>query len=476
MDVSGDRGAGAKRPGSGDRRAGAKRPGNGDGLPKLNRRQALSAVALIAAPNLLAGCLNRNGTSSAPPATPTLTYTPADGATGVEPTVPIGIQVSDGWFQRIGLTNAAGKAVAGTLNRQRTAFAVAEPLGYDAAYTWSGSVVGHDGQATPVSATFSTVTPSRVVSGWFQLTDGQTVGVAAPIILQFDAPITDKATVERALTVTTDPPTEGSWAWLPDEVAGARAHWRSKEYFAPGTKVHVGAKIYGVAFGDGNYGADDLTLDFDIGRRQVVRAAAGSHRIQVVTDAGVIMDFACSYGEADQPRNVTRSGVHVVTEKYADFYMSNPAAGYTNIHERWAVRISNNGEFIHANPASSGAQGNTNDSNGCINLSDGDAQQYFYSAVYGDPVEVTGTSIQLSYADGDIWDWTIDWPEWTSMSALSTTKASQFPVSAPATPTDAPTLSGIPTTSSPPSPASPSGTTTSTTTTTPSTRAVSPGG
>jgi hypothetical protein len=113
------------------------------------------------------------------------------------------------------------------------------------------------------------------------------------------------------------------------------------------------------------------------------------------------------------------------------------------------VRISNNGEFIHANPASSGAQGNTNVTNGCINLSDGDAQQYFSSAIYGDPVEVSGTSIQLSYADGDIWDWTIDWSEWTSMSALSGTKASQLPVSAPATPTDAPTLSGTPTTSSP---------------------------
>ena len=416
-------------------------------LPKLSRRQALSAAALLAAPPLLAACGKGPGTSSSPPK-PALTFTPADGASGIVPTVPISIDVKDGWFQRISLTNPAGKAVAGVLNRERTTYAVTEPLGYNAAYTWTGSVVGRDGQATPVSATFTTVKPNRVVNGWFQLTDGQTVGVAAPIILQFDAPIADKGGVERALTVTTDPPTEGGWAWLPDEVAGARAHWRSRQYFAPGTKVHVGAKIYGVAFGDGDYGADDLTLDFAIGRRQVVRASAPSHRIQVVTDAGVVMDFPCSYGEADQPRNVTRSGIHVVTEKYADFYMSNPAAGYNHIHERWAVRISNNGEFIHANPSSSGAQGNTNVTNGCINLSDGDAQQYFGSAIYGDPVEVSGTNIALSYADGDIWDWTVDWPEWTSMSALST-DTSKVPRSAPATPTDAPTLSGTPTTPAP---------------------------
>lgn len=421
-----------------------------DPQPKLSRRQALGAAALIAAPSLLAGCLNRSGTTAEQSRKPALTFAPADGATGIVPTVPIGVRVADGWFQRISLTNPAGKTVAGSLNRDRTAFTVTEPLGYDAVYTWSGSVVGHDGEAVGVKGSFGTVTPTRVVNGWFQLNDGQTVGVAAPIILQFDAAITDKAAVENALKVTTEPPTEGSWAWLPDEVAGARAHWRSREYFAPGTTVHVDAKLYGVAFGDGAYGAGDMTLDFDIGRRQVVKAAASSHRVQVVTDAGVIMDFPCSYGEADQPRNVTRSGVHVVTEKYSDFYMSNPAAGYTNIHERWAVRISNNGEFIHANPASSGAQGNTNVTNGCINLSDGDAQQYYWSAMYGDPVEVTGTSIQLSYADGDIWDWTVDWSEWKSMSALSDQQPrSKLPVSAPATPTGAPTLSGTPTASPP---------------------------
>jgi hypothetical protein len=77
--------------------------------------------------------------------------------------------------------------------------------------------------------------------------------------------------------------------------------------------------------------------------------------------------------------------------------------------------------------------------NGCINLNLENAQQYFGSAVYGDPVEVTGTSIDLSYADGDIWDWAVPWEEWTSMSALSPqAPPSQIPSSAPATPTGAP--------------------------------------
>ena len=71
------------------------------------------------------------------------------------------------------------------------------------------------------------------------------------------------------------------------------------------------------------------------------------------------------------------------------------------------MRISNNGEFIHANPASSGAQGNTNVTNGCINLSTGDAPAVLQQRDLRRPVEVTGTSIELSYADGDIWDWAV---------------------------------------------------------------------
>lgn len=430
----------------------------------LTRRRALATLAVgVLAPNTLAACFGKSGKQpgTAPPPPLSLTFQPATdtpAAREVLPTAPVSVAIRGGWFQRVALTGSTGRVVAGVFNRDRTLYTVIEPLGYDTVYTWSGSAVGHDGKAVPVAGELTTVTPSVTVDGGFQLADGQTVGVAAPIILQFDAPISDKAAVERALTVTTDPPVEGSWAWLPDETQGSRVHWRTREYYPAGTRVGVVARLYGLAFGDGAYGAQDMSLDFAIGRRQVVRAEVSSHRIEVVRDEGVIMDFPCSYGQADKARNITRNGVHVVSEKYADFYMSNPAAGYNDIHERWAVRISNNGEFIHANPASSGAQGNTNVTNGCINLSTGDAEQYFNSAIYGDPVEVTGSSIQLSYADGDIWDWAVDWDTWVSMSALPPpggaaprSPSTKIPSTAPVTPTDAPTLSGTPTTTTSPS-------------------------
>lgn len=389
----------------------------------MNRRRALAALALgLAAPSALAACVggsNQEADDQTPPPKPTVTLLPEANAVDYAPTALVSAHVRDGSFQRIALTNADGRPVAGILNQDRTSFRTVEPLGYGVTYTWGGSAVGGDGVAMSLSGSFTTVAPDVEVNGQFQLADGQTVGVAAPIIMQFDASISDKASVERALTVTTNPPTEGSWAWLPDEVGGSRVHWRSREYFAPGTTVRVDARLYGVPFGDGAFGATDSTLDFAIGRRQVVKAEASSYRIEVVTDEGVILNLPCSYGEGDLPRNVTRSGIHVVTEKYEDFYMSNPAAGYANLRERFAVRISNNGEFIHANPASTYAQGKRNVTHGCINLSTADARAYFESALYGDPVEVTGSSVPLAAEDGDFYDWTIPYEQWKTMSALA---------------------------------------------------------
>src|SRR5262249_61622292 len=101
--------------------------------------------------------------------------------------------VKDGWFQRVALTNPDGKAVAGALNRDRTSFTTTEPLGYGVSYTWRGSVVGHDGKAAALEGNFTTINPTTQGNGHVQLADGQVVGVAAPVIIQFDAAIDDAA-------------------------------------------------------------------------------------------------------------------------------------------------------------------------------------------------------------------------------------------------------------------------------------------
>ena len=382
----------------------------------------LAAIAAVAA--LIAGCTIGDGGTSPGGAGPSaeaspvavVTQNPAAGAVDVSPVAPISVTVTDGTLREIALTNPDGKLVQGELALEQASYTITEPLGYGSTYTWTGTAVGTDGKTVPVDGSFTTVTPDSRSSVSTNIGDGQEVGIAAPIILKFDSAIEDKAAVEQALTVTTNPATPGAWAWLPDD-GGSRVHWRPTNYWAPGTTVSVVAKLYGVDYGGGVYGADDVTLDFSIGRSQVVIADATSHRMLVVRDGQTILDIPVSYGEGNEDRNVTRSGIHVVTEKHEDFLMSNPPY-YENVRERWAVRISNNGEFIHANPLTTGVQGASNVTNGCINLSDADAQEYFQTAMYGDPVEVSGTRIDLSAADGDLYDWAIDWPTWESMSAL----------------------------------------------------------
>ncbi|MGF7119915.1 Ig-like domain-containing protein [Rhodococcus sp. TAF43] len=385
------------------------------------RTRLLAVVAVLLGVTLLAGCTIATGgaTDSKAEAAPVaeVVQTPAAGAKGVNPVEPVSIRVDGGTLQGVALTNATGKVVQGALSPDGQSFTVTEPLGYGSTYTWTGTAVGSDGKSVPVAGSFTTVDPVTTTSVRTNIADGQVVGIGAPIILQFDGPIADKAAVEKALKVTTNPPTPGAWAWLPDD-RGARAHWRPANYWVPGTTVNVDANLYGVDFGGGAYGAGDVSLNFSIGRSQIVKANAPSHRMQVVRDGVTIMDIPVSYGEGNEDRNVTRSGVHVVTEKHEDFLMSNPPY-YENVRERWAVRISNNGEFIHANPATVGVQGASNVTNGCINLSLSDAEEYFGTAMYGDPVEVTGTRIDLSAADGDVYDWAIDWPTWLSMSALA---------------------------------------------------------
>ena len=130
----------------------------------------------------------------------------------------------------------------------------------------------------------------------------------------------------------------------------------------------------------------------------------------MLVDGAVAKNYPVSYGRnTDDPELETRSGTHVVQEKFDSFTMCNPKYGYCGFIANWAVRISNNGEFIHENAAVIDSLGNANVSHGCVNMSPADAKDFYDNALYGDPVEVTGTSTQLSPADGDIFDWTYDY-------------------------------------------------------------------
>ncbi len=355
--------------------------------------------------------------AEAPRPAAALAYEPGAGAPAVNPTSPVSVRVTDGTLADVALRDAAGEAVEGALSDDRTRWTASDRLAYGQRYTWSGTATGADGRTVGLDAAFGTVDPGRELRGVLNIGDGRTVGVAAPIEIQFDGHVDDRGAVERALSVQTSTPVEGAWGWLPDENGGSRVHYRTREYWPANTEVTVTAKLFGVDYGGGAFGRADVSSTFTIGRSQIVEADAGSHRMVVVRDGKRVADYPASYGLASDPDRNTRSGIHVVTEKFTDKRMVSERYGY-DLMEKWAVRMSNNGEFIHANPDTTGVQGSSNVTHGCINLSPANAKAYYDTALYGDPVEVTGTPIRLSARDGDIWDWTLSWDQWKELSAL----------------------------------------------------------
>ncbi len=356
------------------------------------------------------------GSQAAPAPGPAVTLSPGGGASDVAPGQPATVAVEHGRLTSVSL-QADGRPVAGTTSPDGRSWRAASPLQYDTAYTWSGQAAGDDGATVPLAGSFHTVAPAETTQAQINIGDGETVGIAAPVIVQFDHHVADKAAAERAMTVRTSIPTTGAWAWLDDDNGGSRAHWRPQGYWTPGTQVAVTVHQFGVDDGDGVWGAQDVSSHFTIGRAQIVKADVNSHQMVVVRDGKVVMDFPASYGLGSDPNRNTTNGIHVVMSKAQTVLMSNPKYGYNNVPEHWAVRIENNGEFIHANPETDGVQGSENVTHGCVNLSTENAQQYFATAIFGDPVEVTNSPIPLTMADGDIADWTVPWNQWVAMSA-----------------------------------------------------------
>jgi lipoprotein-anchoring transpeptidase ErfK/SrfK len=181
--------------------------------------------------------------------------------------------------------------------------------------------------------------------------------------------------------------------------------------------VDVRANLMGLDLGGGVFGAATITNRLVIARTQITRADMNTRRLTVVRDGQTIMDVPASFGTDDDPDLLTRGGTHVVMAKEPVKYMSNPRYNYFDIYVRWAVRIDNNGEFTHHNPATANAVGQQNVTHGCINMSDDNARAFYDASYLGDPVEVIGSPVPLSAQDGDIYDWTIPWEQWKAMSA-----------------------------------------------------------
>src|SRR5699024_604310 len=259
----------------------------------------------------------------------------------------------------------------------------------DSSYEVSATATTPDGDEVDLSAEVTVGdTDASPMSVRTTLADDQTVGVGAPIILNFGSTVSEefRDDVERRLSVEVtgvagadgrEREVEGCGGAL-DDGAQSRLQCRPKDFWPAYSKVSVDVPLKNVPMGENTVGQNDLTLDFEIGRKQVVEASAKTHRMVVTRDGKEVMDFPASLGA---PKSPSYNGTHVVMSKAADYTMTSEQWDYeTDV--KWAVRIHNNGEFIHAAPWSAGVQGAQNVSHGCVNLTTERAKEYYDSALF----------------------------------------------------------------------------------------------
>ena len=385
--------------------------------------------------NVAAGAVPRP--SPPPPPSPTepatLVVTPAAGSTDVSPTDAVRVSAVKGTLDSVSMVNDDGRDIPGVLAADGTSWVPAIPLGYGRTYTVTLAGRGPGGLPTRQTSSFSTLTPASQTQvylntvGYAPIQDGGTYGVGMIVVAHFDEPITDKAAAESHLRVTTEPRALGSWYWTDDQTA----HWRPQKYYAPGTKVGVTADLYGTKLGDGLYGEQDQQVGFTVGDSHVSVADDVTKQVTVYDNGQAVRTMPTSMGMGGTKTFGDRTlsfwtppGVYSVIGKANPVIMDSSTFGLpvdSSLGYRetipWATQISGDGIYLHQLNATIWAQGNTDTSHGCLNLSGDNARWFYDFSVPGDVVEVRNTGGPPLRMDQN-GDWTMPWTDWMKGSAL----------------------------------------------------------
>jgi lipoprotein-anchoring transpeptidase ErfK/SrfK len=376
-------------------------------------------------------------TSSAPAATSTtasaplqLSFSAAEGATDVNPATPVEVAVSGGALSSVSMTNDTGTAVAGSLGSGRTTWASAEDLGYGKRYEIRATATDSQGRATTQTRSFTTLTPGNQTMPYIQtaaggaVSPGVTFGVGQVIRIHFDESIPDRKAAQAALTVTTVPAQVGGFSWLSD----TDVYWRTQHYLLPGSKVTVTAKVYGKDLGSGLYGQADTSTWFKVGDSHISIADDNTKLVQVYTNGKLVRTMPTSMGRHTSIQGDTglidlrtNSGPHVVVDgetninmNSASFGLSKGANSYKTIVPV-GVRISYDGEYVHWADWSVWAQGNTDTSHGCLNVSPDNSWWFYHYSLPGDIVDVRNTGRPLQEWNSGYW--TVSFASWIAAGA-----------------------------------------------------------
>jgi lipoprotein-anchoring transpeptidase ErfK/SrfK len=388
--------------------------------PAPSRRRRPAAIVAIALAGLLAAACSGGtgssasgtgggaggGSSSSSPTGPQLTFTPTSGSTAVKPGQGITVTSARGTLSHISV-RAGGEPVAGTMNAARTSWHSTWALDVSTRYTVTATASAPGSKAVTQTSSFTTFTPSATARTMIFEGYHQTYGVGMPILLTFDHPVTNKAAVERALQIRSSQPVVGAWYWD----SSTSLSFRPREYWPAHTAVTLTAHLNGVELAPGVYGNHTLTQQFYIGQSLIVVASTSTHHMNLYKDGKLFRHWPISTGK---PGDNTPNGTYLTIEKGNPVLMKGP--GY-RIEVPWSVRFTWSGDYLHDAFWSTGQQGFTNVSHGCVNMAPADAKLYYQMADPGDPVTVTG-SPRAGVWDNGWTHWFLTWHKFLKGSAL----------------------------------------------------------
>ena len=335
-----------------------------------------------------------------------------DGAQNVDPSKPVTVETT-GKLKSVTMTNEMGVEVKEKLSKDAKTWSTAEDLGYNHTY----SIVASDVDGNKKNLSFSTPQAAGVAEVSLSPIPDSEVGVGQVIGVNFGVPITDRKAAEKTITVTTNPEVKGAFYWVNNQ----EVRWRPKDYWEPGTKVEVKVDQYGQDLGGGIYGGENAKTNFTIGDRTVALIDNATKTMKVFKNKKFLRAIPVSLGRDYQYD--TPNGRYVIGDEHQQllmdsetFGLAHDAGGYRTTVD-WATQMSYSGIYVHSAPWSVWAQGNTNTSHGCINVTPEAAQWFQETMKRGDVVRVFNTYGETLNAMDGLGDWNMSWDEWSKGNA-----------------------------------------------------------
>lgn len=359
------------------------------------------------------------GTAAAVPPV-SFTSSVKNGAKDVRPDADVTVGASNGTLHAVQL-RGGGRDLKGDTDGGQ--WRLNDLLAPETPYTMTVTGVDAAGNEAKKSFTFTTVKPK--VEATYRVTpDKETVGVGMPVTVTFDSAVKTpamKAAVEKRLSIKTEPQQVGSWGWTSDN----QVAWRPADFWKPNTKVTVNAPLRGVETGDGKWVTEDKGASFTIAKRSRISTVDIANHTMTVRENGKVVDtYPVSSGRPEK-NYPTRTGTKVITEKRPFMVMDAATLGvpkddpnYYRTEVRYAMRVTNTGEFLHSAPWSVSAQGRRNVSHGCVNMGPGAAKEMFSRSIVGDVVDFKNGPRKMKPGDG-LSVWLYSFEDWKATSALA---------------------------------------------------------